>query len=86
MYTGVQKYYKGDGMILEENDKYIKITLNEKDRKRGIVNLLEENIPSFGVLKSSDDLEWYVAINFRNRLNDIIYKLNGASQLSIFSY
>jgi len=71
-------------MILEESGKYIKITLSEKDRKRGIINLLEENIPTFGVLRSSDDLEWFVAVNFRNRLNNIIFKLNNAAQLNIF--
>jgi len=71
-------------MILEESGKYIKITLSEKDRNRGIINLLEENIPAFGVLRSSDDLEWFVAVNFRNRLNNIIFKLNNAAQLNIF--
>ena len=72
-------------MILEEYNNYIKLTLNDQDFKRGIVNLLEENIPTFGVMRSSDDREWYVSESYRSRLTGLINKLNNSRQLNLFT-
>lgn len=72
-------------MILEEYTNYIKLTLNEQDVKRGIIDLLEENIPTFGVMRSNDDREWYVSESYRSRLTGLIHKLNSSRQLSLFS-